>query len=500
MTPPRLALALALLAVACGPSAPAGSPAPVPARLFRYDVTAGPGARELSVSAVFPQGRSRRIGVEDGALRFVRDLEIDTGDGEPLPVSPDGNVFVIPACPASGCRLRYRFLLADAARAFDDVGFAEEHAGAMLAPASTWLLRPFGVDPPEARFRLRVTTPAPLRFVSGIFRAPDDPSAFDVSLADLPHSPYSAFGPLDMHHLEIGASRVEVALVPGLGPALAAETLAWIESSARAITSYYGRFPVPRALVIVLPARGDEVGFSSALGHGGASIVTRIGKDSPPGTIASSWVMAHEMVHLGFPNIGRRRAWLAEGLATYVEPIARARAGLIPAEEVWRWLVGGLPQGLPEGDDSGLDHTPTWGRIYWGGALFCLLADLAIRERTGNARSLDDALAGVVAAGGTIAVKWSIEEALEAGDRAAGVTVLGELFARMKDDAVTVDLDALFATLGVRAGSEGIEFDDAAPLAALRAAMTAKPASKEAMVRLAARPDAPIPLKPFPSK
>jgi hypothetical protein len=115
---------------------------------------------------------------------------------------------------------------------------------------------------------------------------------------------------------------------------------------------------------------------------------------------------------------------------------------------------------------------------------------VAIRERTGNARSLDDALAGVITAGGTIAVRWPIEEALAAGDRAAGVTVLGDLYARMKEDPAPVDLDELFAKLGVREVGGRIEFDDGAPLARLRAAMTAKPGSKEATARFEARPGA----------
>jgi len=34
------------------------------------------------------------------------------------------------------------------------------------------------------------------------------------------------------------------------------------------------------------------------------------------------------------------------------------------------------------------------GPHYWGGALFCLQADLEVRKRTGNAKGLQDALRG----------------------------------------------------------------------------------------------------------
>ena len=115
---------------------------------------------------------------------------------------------------------------------------------------------------------------------------------------------------------------------------------------------------------------------------------------------------------------------MEEGLATYVEPIARAQAGELSVHKVWGDLVRGLPQGLPRDGDRGLDHTPTWGRTYWGGALFYLLADVEIRRRTDNRRGLQDALRAIVAAGGNIARYWPVEKVLAAGDKGTGTQVL----------------------------------------------------------------------------
>ncbi len=185
------------------------------------------------------------------------------------------------------------------------------------------------------------------------------------------------------------------------------------------------------------------------------------------------------MVHLGIPNLPRAHRWLEEGIATYVEPLARARAGTLTVEEVWAGLVKGLPNGLPQAGDQGLDRTHTWGRTYWGGALFCFLADLEIRERTRNRKSLDDALRGILTAGGDIAVSWPLERLLREGDRATGVPVLKELHARMGTKAEDVDLAALWRRLGVRGAGDSVSFDDKAPLAGIRRSMTAAAAGRQ---------------------
>ena len=191
--------------------------------------------------------------------------------------------------------------------------------------------------------------------------------------------------------------------------------------------------------------------------------------------IPRDWVLTHEMTHLALPDQRREFHWLEEGLATYVEPIARAQVGTSKPDEVWRGLIDGLPNGEPEDGDEGLDRTHSWGRTYWGGALFCLAADLEIRKRTGNRKSLEDALRGILAAGGSGETRWPLEEVLRRADLAVGVPVLEELHARWGTAPVKVDLAKLWTELGVRAdGTDGktVAFDDAAPLASVRRAVT----------------------------
>ena len=135
-----------------------------------------------------------------------------------------------------------------------------------------------------------------------------------------------------------------------------------------------------------------------------------------------------------------------------------------------------MKKGLPEQGDRGLDGTPTWGRTYWGGAMFCLLADIEIRKQTGNKAGLQQALRGIVEAGGNMEQVWPIERILSVGDKATGTNVLADLYAKMGDEPYAPDLEALWRDLGVSVGEGRVTFDDTAPLAPIRRAITAAPA------------------------
>jgi hypothetical protein len=141
------------------------------------------------------------------------------------------------------------------------------------------------------------------------------------------------------------------------------------------------------------------------------------------------------------------------------------------ADRVWAEQVRSMPNGLPRSGDEGLDHTHTWGRTYWGGALFCLLADVEIRKKTQNRFGLRDAMSAVLRASGGVSFEWPIERVLKTGDEATGTTVLQDLYARMKDKPVSPDLDDLWQQLGVRQRGDGVELVDDAPLAATRKAI-----------------------------
>ena len=182
--------------------------------------------------------------------------------------------------------------------------------------------------------------------------------------------------------------------------------------------------------------------------------------------------MVHERGHTALPELDDRYAWLSEGRAVYIEPVARVQAGDLTAQEIWRAMMRDMPKGLPQAGDQGLDNTDTWGRKYWGGALFCLLADIEIRKRSGNRLGLQDAMRGVLAAGGNHEKDWTLARVLSTADQAVGGEVLTHLHDEMGPKPVTPDLAALWQDLGVKMQGETVAFDDTAPLASIRKAIT----------------------------
>ena len=269
--------------------------------------------------------------------------------------------------------------------------------------------------------------------------------------------------------LSIGGTSIRVEIEPGELGLSRTKVLDWVRRSACAVTEYYAGFPVRKVDVKIVPIdEGKGVLFGRTV-LVDQTLVIRVGlsRFATESSLVDDWVMTHEMVHLALPSVPDEHHWIEEGIATYVEPIARAQVGDLSPETVWRELVDGLPKGLPAPGDRGLDNTHTWGRTYWGGALFCLLADIEIHQRTNNRFGLQDALRGIVRAGGNMEQDWPLARALKAGDEATGVPVLMELYDRMKASPVTPDLAAMWRELGIRPSGNSVVFDQSAPQAAI---------------------------------
>jgi hypothetical protein len=300
---------------------------------------------------------------------------------------------------------------------------------------------------------------------------------------DGPHGPpWANVDVASSHPMHFGNSVLQVDLAAGALDLPADTVLDHVHKAASAIVAYYGRLPIPRDRMLIVPVAGRSGVFNGTTWphHGEFQSFTRIhvGQHTTSADLAEDWMVTHELVHTAFPSLDDDQHWMEEGQATYVEPVARVMAGELEARRIWRDMVRDMRKGEPQAGDEGLDHTHTWGRTYWGGALFCLVADVEIRRETQNRKGLQDALRAVVAEGGTIDHDWPLQQALAIGDRATGTHVLTGMYAEWKDKPVPVDLPKLWEELGIRTNPDGmVEFVSTAPLAKVREAITAGPST-----------------------
>jgi hypothetical protein len=254
--------------------------------------------------------------------------------------------------------------------------------------------------------------------------------------------------------------------------------LQWIKRSAGIVSAYYGQFPTAALRIQVVPEDGGGVRSGKTWGYRGGFIRLEVGREVTEAQLMDDWVLVHEMTHLALPDVGDAQSWFSEGLAVYVEGVAREQAGNRTQQDVFAEQMKQMPRGMPQAGDQGLDHTHTWGRTYWGGAMFCFLADVEIHRRTGNRLGLQDAMRAVVKASGGLAADWPVSRVFATADEATGTKVFEELYARMKDSPVSPDLHDLWAKLGVVSDGGTVTLHDDAPLSDVRRAIMQPRANK----------------------
>ena len=278
------------------------------------------------------------------------------------------------------------------------------------------------------------------------------------------------------HKLSVHAGKSElIVTVPdGQFTLTDQEITRYVQHGANAIVRYFGKFPMSRINIDLQPARGNDVVFGRTKPIHGATITMFVGRECAAAALDDDWTLTHEMTHVAFPATKEDDTdWLGEGMATYVEPVARAQAGYLTPEYVWNDFVTRMPRGEPQPGEGGLNNARAYRRIYWGGAMFFLVADIEMRRATRNKKGLQDAFRFIMNDKGTIAYQWPIAMILEEGDEATGTHVLEDLYAEWKDKPVEVDLSKIWKSLGIEKAGNSVVFHDDAPDASIRKAIIA---------------------------
>ena len=132
----------------------------------------------------------------------------------------------------------------------------------------------------------------------------------------------------------------------------------YVVRAARAVTLYYGHFPVTSAHVVISisPGRNGVLEGTTWGDRDGFPAVTklRIGQDTTQSALDGDWIATHELVHMALASLPDAQHWLEEGIATYVEPIARVQARDLQAQRIWSDMMAGMAHGEPQAGDPHL--------------------------------------------------------------------------------------------------------------------------------------------------
>jgi hypothetical protein len=464
------ALALALVACAKPPIAPAPS-----AHTAGAPSTAGAAARR---AAARDAGRLQRIGYEftlPPALDGLRARVCFRGRPPPALVSGLSSAdIVLRDAWVEDARARRRLSIAGGrvslagvpsgacigyAMAFDAAAAGlgrpavERRGDAIAVNVAGWLLRPSIALEPEVVVDARFSLPAGMRASVPWPLAGD---RYRVERSAFVFYAFAAFGRFEVEQIEIGDSRVEVAVLDGLPPETRAAVVPWLRSAARMASLALGRFPRARAQVVVLPApaAAEPVRYGMMNRGGGSSALMLLSANATRGALERDWVALHEFCHLLHPFVQRQDAWLSEGLATYFAEVLRARAGAEPEQLAWQRLYDGarLGTGVARGlgaESADMFQNASFKRVYWGGAAFALLADVAVRRYTQGRRSLPSVLGDVLGSWVHEPRAFSALEIAALIDRALGAPLMRELMQRWVTGDALPSLDGVYAELGL---------------------------------------------------
>ena len=372
--------------------------------------------------------------------------------------------------PGHSQRARYRVDLGRLARERNDVGTAVHAGRSILATGGSWLLRPVADD--DVAIEARVRTAPGVDFATGVDVTD---GILRLTARGLDYVGFSTFGHLHRDRVIVPGrdgreATIDLVFLDGALSLPRADVTAWVYERARVMSAFWHGFPSARTLLAVVPRPGVRgIPFGRVMAGGGVSVALFIGDQAGRAALADDWVLIHELVHVGSPFLVNG-AWLMEGLATYLEPVIRARAGLRPAAATWHAFHRNMPRGAAAIADGGVAGSGFRG-LYWGGAVLALLADVDIRKASGGARGLEDCLRDVLARIGNASRAIDVADMIAACDQALGDDVLHRLVERYAYAANPVDLESLWRDLGVRGENHGVILDDTAPLAWVREAI-----------------------------
>lgn len=236
----------------------------------------------------------------------------------------------------------------------------------------------------------------------------------------------------------------------------------WLQDVAADIGRVYGRFPIERLGVVIIPQPSDKYDAGSPVPFGR---VTRGGRETvelyihtqrPISDFYADWTLTHEFSHLLLPRVAWQQRWISEGFASYYQNVLMARAGRYSTQTAIRKLAAGFERGRESRPALSPNQAALEGvrkaryKIYWSGAAIALHADVTLREQSAGKESLDVILGRFQQCCLPSDRSWSGKELFETLDSLAAAPVFMPLYRRYADEPGFPDVDTLLANPLVR--------------------------------------------------
>lgn len=356
--------------------------------------------------------------------------------------------------------------------------------GNMHASPALWLWRPSLTGDDEIRIRfdvprdMQVSLPwQRIDTASHTYRLGRSPESSDAP---------AVFGTFGYREIEVPGATLRVSILHGNGPLDEevddAAINEWLRTIATDISLVYGRFPSPSPQVVVIPVenKGSDsaVPFGRVIRDGGETVELLVDRRQPIDKFLGDWTATHEFSHLMLPYVVPAHRWISEGFAQYYQNVLLARSGTYEPIEAWQQLYDGLERGRQSRPELSPNEATERGmrsgrmKIYWSGAAIALMADVALRERSRGALTLDDVMGHLQDCCLPSDRSWSGPELFATLDDLAGTPVFMPLYRRYADTAGFPDTRPLFERLGFGVSGDGLELKRGGDLEDIRTAIT----------------------------
>ena len=381
--------------------------------------------------------------------------------------------------PAGGVRcLSYTVDLKRAAEEYRNA--SELAAQNIVVSPSYWLWRPELYDDTliEVEFRLPENV-----IVSVPWQQLDDAGTRFV-IGRSPESAYAPaiFGEFDYREVQVPGARLRVTLLQ-TGAAMDNDAIMdWVQATATDVSLAYGYFPNPSPQVVIIPVTSrrssSPVPFGRVIRDGGETVELFINPSQPQEEFLRDWTATHEFSHLMVPYLHSEYHWISEGFAQYYQNVLLTRAGAYEEQEAWQKIYAGLERGRKSRPELSPNEAASGGvrsarmKVYWSGAALALMADVALRERSGGEETLDTVLQRLQACCLPSRDVWTGPEFFAKLDSLLDQPVFMPLYRRYADTAGFPDTSEIFERLGLRVSDDQVSIRRKAELADIRTAIT----------------------------